>query len=61
MNKITQFLKEVRLELSKVVWPTREQLVTYTLTVIGLTLFMAVFLGLMDSGLTYVLQKFVIK
>jgi len=36
-----QFLKEVRQELKKVIWPTRQELVTYTIvvlvTVIALT------------------------
>lgn len=61
MNKITQFLKEVRIELSKVTWPSREQTVRYTLTVIGISLFLAVFLGLLDSGFTALINKFVLK
>jgi len=29
-----QFLKEVRQELKKVIWPTRQELVTYTIVVL---------------------------
>ena len=61
MNKLVNFLKEVKVELSKVSWPTRDQLVTYTLTVIGISLFLAIFLGALDAGFAYILNKFVVK
>ena len=61
MDKIIQFLKEVRVELAKVSWPTRNQTVLYTLVVIGISLFMAVFLGLMDFGYKFVIDKFLLK
>ncbi len=31
---VRQFLKEVRQELKKVIWPTRKELVTYTIVVL---------------------------
>jgi preprotein translocase subunit SecE len=34
-----QFLREVRQELKKVAWPTREETVTYTVVVLIVTLF----------------------
>ena len=61
MDKITQFLREVRVELSKVSWPTRNQTVLYTLVVIGISLFMAVFLGLLDFGYKTIIDKFLLK
>lgn len=61
MDKITQFLKEVRVELAKVSWPTRNQTVLYTLVVIGISVFMAVFLGLMDFGYKFIIDKFLLK
>ncbi len=61
MDKIFTFLREVRVELSKVSWPTREQLLMYTLAVIGISLFLAAFLGFLDSGLTYLLDKLVLQ
>ena len=40
---VRQFLKEVRQELKKVIWPTRNELITYTVvvlvTVVALTSF----------------------
>jgi len=61
MDKIIQFLKEVRVELAKVSWPTRNQTVLYTLVVIGISLFMAAFLGLMDFGYKLVIDRFLLK
>ena len=61
MSKLVQFLKEVRVELAKVSWPTRNQTVLYTLVVIGISLFMAAFLGLMDFGYKLIIDKFLLK
>jgi preprotein translocase subunit SecE len=54
MNRVLTFLGEVRTELGKVSWPTRQQLFRYTGVVIGLSLFFAVFLGGIDALLTWV-------
>ena len=61
MAKFTQFLKEVRSELSKVSWPTRSEIVRYTAIVIALTLAIAVFLGLLDFLFEWILNKFIIR
>ena len=61
MDKIIIFLKEVRVELAKVSWPTRNQTILYTLVVIGISLFMAVFLGLLDFGYKTIIDKFLLK
>jgi preprotein translocase subunit SecE len=58
--KIITFLKEVRIEMKKVNWLTREQLVNYTLTVIGFMLVTAIFFGALDWGFAALLQKFVL-
>lgn len=60
MNKITNFLKEVRVELSKVTWPTQKQTVFYTIVVIGLSLFFAVILGLLDLLYEFLVNKFLV-
>ena len=57
-EKIKQFLKEVRLELTKVTWTTREELIYSTIIVIVVSLVLAVFIGLVDmvlSNLTNIL------
>lgn len=47
------FFKEVRTELSKVVWPKREEVVKLTAVVLGVSIIVAVYLG----GLDYVFTK----
>ncbi|MDD3487632.1 MAG: preprotein translocase subunit SecE [Candidatus Moranbacteria bacterium] len=61
MNKITAFIKEARVELKKVNWPTRAETVRYTGLVVGLSLAIAVFLGALDYLFEYILKTFVIK
>jgi preprotein translocase subunit SecE len=56
INKITQFIREVRLELGKVSWSTREELIGSTAVVFILTLIIAVFVFIIDSGLAQFLS-----
>jgi preprotein translocase SecE subunit len=48
MNKLVQYLVESKQELSHVKWPTRKQLVELTLIVLGISLAMAFFTGVLD-------------
>ena len=47
-SKVTQFFKEVRVELGKVTWPSREELIGSTIIVIVLSLIMSAYIGLLD-------------
>lgn len=58
-EKIITFLKEARIELKKVEWPNRQKTVRYTLIVIGASLTVAVFLGILDLIFTDIIQKIV--
>lgn len=49
-QKLKTFLEESRYELKRVNWPTREQTVRYTLFVIGLSICLSLFLGILDAG-----------
>ena len=60
MDKATRFLKEVKSELSKVSWPTKNQIIQYTVVVVALSLAIAVFLGVLDFVFEWLLNKFVI-
>lgn len=46
--------------MKKVTWPTRSDTLKYTLTVIGICLVVAAFLGLFDVLYMYLIEKFVI-
>ncbi|MFA6285599.1 MAG: preprotein translocase subunit SecE, partial [Parcubacteria group bacterium] len=59
MNKITTFIKEARVELRKVNWPTREQTVKYTGLLVGLSLAVAIFLGALDYLFEHIIKVFV--
>lgn len=60
MNNILGFLKDVRVELNKVNWPTRKQTFQYTLMVVGISLAMALYLGVLDFGLTQIIDKLIL-
>lgn len=59
ISKAGQFLKESRLELKKVKWPTRKELLAATAVVIILTLAVAFYLGLVDFGLIKIIKRVV--
>ncbi|MEW6548247.1 MAG: preprotein translocase subunit SecE [Spirochaetota bacterium] len=48
MKKIVQFFKDSYAELAKVVWPSREDVVSSTKVVVISVVFMALVLGLID-------------
>ena len=52
LEKIKQFLKEVRSELTKVTWTTREELIYSTIIVIVVSVVMAIFIGVVDVVLS---------
>ena len=58
--KVVNFLKEVRLEMKKVNWPTREETIRYTLIVVGISLAVAMFLGGLDILFQFLLKKLVL-
>ncbi|MBU2564619.1 preprotein translocase subunit SecE [Patescibacteria group bacterium] len=60
LKKIGTFLKETRVELKKVNWPTRKETVKYTLIVIGVSIAVAIFLGGLDFLFTVLISKFLI-
>jgi preprotein translocase subunit SecE len=55
-KKAINFLKEVRLELGKVSWSTRQELVGSTFVVIAITVITGVFIGLIDLLLSQILS-----
>jgi preprotein translocase subunit SecE len=55
-EKAKQFLKEVKIELKKVVWPTRKDTIASTSVVLIIVMIIAVFLGLVDLGLSRIIR-----
>ena len=48
-----QYLKEVRLELNKVAWPSRHEVITFTIIVLA----MVVVFGLYTGALDFIFQQ----
>jgi len=55
MTTVITFLREVRVELGKVSWPSRQQLLLYTGVVLGLSLFVAIYLGGLDTLFAWII------
>jgi len=51
-NRIKEFFREVKVELKKVVFPSRDEVIGSTKVVVVLVLIIAVFLGLVDMLLS---------
>ena len=55
-NRFVRYFKQTRAELRKVTWPTRREAVRLTLIVLGVTVAMAAFLGVIDLLFTEVFK-----
>ena len=57
---VTDYLKETRGEMKHVSWPTRKQVILFTVLVIAISLLTAFLLGFFDYVFKILLEKFVI-
>ena len=60
MKKLADYIRGVRVELRHVHWPTKKQIINFTLLVIGISLAVAVFLGFADMIFSFFLKKFIL-
>lgn len=56
-NKIVNYFISARAELKKVSWPTRAEITRFSLLVIGISLAIAVFFGIVDYILVFGLEQ----
>lgn len=56
IKKLIQYIKDSRDELKRVIWPSKKELVSHTLTVIYISLAVAIFLGIIDALLNKILE-----
>lgn len=52
INRVKEFFREVKVEVKKVVFPTREELIGSTWVVIITVIIISLFLGIIDLGLS---------
>lgn len=57
LKKMVQFLKEVKVELKKVTWPNRPEVIGTTIVVIIAVLIFGIYLFMVDQGLNYIITK----
>ena len=56
VQKSMQFLREVKIELKKVTWPSRKQTMGSTVVVIVLVVVISLFLGVVDLSLSNLIR-----
>ncbi len=57
MQQIINYFSEVKVELTKVVWPKREEVIRLTMVVIFISLIVALYVGGIDFGFTKLLES----
>ena len=61
MNKISKYFRESWVELQKVTWPNRKQAIKLTAAVLIFSLAFALFITLLDTVFSNMLQKLILK
>ncbi|MDI6745239.1 MAG: preprotein translocase subunit SecE [Thermodesulfovibrionales bacterium] len=56
-NRIKEFFKEVKIEVKKVVYPSKDELVGSTWVVIIAVVVVSLFLGVVDLGLSKLVSR----
>lgn len=59
IDRLKTFLNEVKIEMKKVSWPTRKETVATTSAVIISVFLIAFFLGLVDLGLSKMIERLI--
>ena len=56
MNKVIEYLKDVRREMKKVSWPDQQELIDYTIVVVVFTIILSAFIFAVDQVYSTVLE-----
>lgn len=57
-QSLWRFAKAARMELRKVIWPTRQETIQTTMLVVAMVIIMALILWVVDSGLMWLVNWF---
>lgn len=60
VERVKAYILESYREFRRVNWPTRAETIRLTLVVIAFSIAIAFFLGILDFGFTYLLDKFLV-
>jgi preprotein translocase subunit SecE len=61
IQRVADYLREVWIELNRVDWPTRKELVSSTIVVVVLLLVMSFYLGSFDYIYTVLVKRFLLQ
>jgi preprotein translocase subunit SecE len=59
IEKLINYLKETKIELKHVNWPTKKTTVNFTLLVIAISFAVALYLGFFDRVFNFLLNTFI--
>jgi len=57
IQRALKFLREVRTEISKVTWPTRDELLSSTFIVIAFSVAFSLFVGAFDLLFSFIIRQ----
>lgn len=60
MQAIITFLREAKVELSRVNWPSQKEIIRYTVLVVIISIVVAVFLGALDFLFSLLVEKYLL-
>lgn len=60
-RRVVSYFQEVKSEIEKVAWPTQKAVLLYSAFVVGICLVLAVYFGVVDFGLTKLLDFVVLS
>jgi len=58
-NRITRYVKEVRAEIRKVTWPSRQEVLRLTAIVITVLVVMSIFMAVVDFAFSRLMQAII--
>ena len=61
MAKLNDFFNDIKLEMGKVSWPTRDELIGSTVIVIVSLALLSLFIGICDAGLSALVNIIMVK
>ncbi|MDX1535457.1 MAG: preprotein translocase subunit SecE [Candidatus Spechtbacterales bacterium] len=57
---LVRFLREVKIEMKRVNWPSKKEILNYTIVVIAISVAVGVYLGGLDIFFQWILGRYVI-
>ncbi|MFH1700173.1 MAG: preprotein translocase subunit SecE [Candidatus Zixiibacteriota bacterium] len=56
MQKILKFFKETKIEMTKVTWPSRQEIIGSTIVTVVVAVIVSIFIGIVDFALDKIVR-----